>query len=178
MLHNNKLKRKLLLSKDNSKKSSIKKVKDNALKKDRKSSLFIEEHFKMELNSIPIKTETVPLNLIWVRAESSKVGMKDLPPWKEAKKQHLSARRIMLMAKEDHHQEFHQTQLWTSKLSFSISKTKSKKNGRWAISKRFPKQPQLRIKETKHSKRANLKKQTDCIKKVLNLLRMMIMLRL
>lgn len=132
----------------------------------------------MELNSIQIKTETVPLNLIWVREESSKAGMKDLPPWKEEKEQHLSAHLIMPMEKEVLLQEFHQTQLYTLKSSYLISKIKLNKNGKWAINKKFLKQQPQRIKETKLSKKEILNKQTNFIKKVLNLLKMMIILKL
>lgn len=74
----NKLTMKSLLFKANLKKLFIKRGKDNALKKVNKYLPFIVEHSKTELNLILIKTETVPLNLIWVKEESLKVGMKDL----------------------------------------------------------------------------------------------------
>lgn len=136
--------------------------------------LFIEEHSKMELNLIQIKTETVPLNLIWVREESSKVGMRDLPPWKEEKERLLSAHLTMLMAKEVHHLESHQTQLYTLKSNFLISKTKLNKSGNWVMNRKSLK-PQLRkIKETKLSKKEILSKQTNSIKKVSSSLKMMI----
>ena len=128
----------------------------------------------MELSLILTKTETVPLNLIWVREESSKDGMKDLPPWKEEREQLLSAHLIMLMAKEAHHLESHQIQPYTLKLNFLTSKTKLNKNGNWVMSKKSLKQQLQKIKETKLSKKENLSKLTNSIKKVLNLLKMMI----
>lgn len=132
----------------------------------------------MELNSILIKTETVPLNLIWVREESSKVGMKDLPPWKEEKEQLLSAHLIMLMAKGAHHPESHQIQLYTLKLNFLISKTKLNKNGNWVTNKKSLKQQLQKIKETKLLKKENSSKQTNSIKKVSNLLKRTIIQKL
>lgn len=132
----------------------------------------------MELSSILTKTETVPLNLIWVREESLKVGMKDLLPWKEEKEQPLSAHQITLMAKEAHLQEFHQTQHCTFKLNFLISKIKLNKNGKWVMKKKLPKLQMQKIKEIKHSKKENLKRLTNFIKKVFNSLKMMIILRL
>lgn len=132
----------------------------------------------MELNLIPIKTETVPLNLIWVREELSKVGMKDLPPWKEDKEQLLSAHLTMLMEKEAHHPESHQTQLYTLKSNSLISKTKLNKNGKWVMNKKSLKPQLQKIKETKLLKKEILNKQTNSIKKVLNLLKTMIIHKL
>lgn len=69
----------------------------------------------MEPNSIRTKTEIAPLNLIWVKEELLKAGMKDLPQWKEVKEQLLSVLLITHMEREDPLQEFHQILLFTSR---------------------------------------------------------------
>ncbi len=115
--------------------------------------LFTEEHSKMEANSILILTLTVPSSLTLVREESSKDGIKDLPPWKKEKKPLSFAHQILHMEKEDLLQKFPPTPLSTSKLSFWISKTKSKKNGKWATKKNWPMLKKLKTKEIKLLKR-------------------------
>jgi hypothetical protein len=88
-----------------------------------------------------------------VKEESSRDGIKGLPPWKKDKKQLSFAHQILHTEREDLLRKFLPTPFSTLKLSFWISKTKSKKNGKWATKKNWPKLKTLKTKEIKRLKR-------------------------
>jgi hypothetical protein len=51
---------------------------DHILKKDNKFTLFIEEPFKMDQNSIPTRIGMTRSNSLWDKDKLSRAGMKDL----------------------------------------------------------------------------------------------------
>jgi hypothetical protein len=88
-----------------------------------------------------------------VKEESSRDGIKGLPPWKKDKKLLSFVHQILHTEREDLLREFLPTPLFILKLSFWISKTKSKKNGKWVSKKNWPKLKMLKIKEIRLLKR-------------------------
>lgn len=148
------------------------------LKRVNKSMLFTEELSKTDPNSIQTKIEMIPLNLIWVKEESSKDGTKASQPWKEVKEQLWSVLLNTLMEKEDLHQEFHQTPPYISKLSSWTSRISKRKNGKWVTNKKLPKRLKLKTKETRLSKKQTTRKLLVSTKREWISLRMNNILRL
>ena len=134
-------------------KSSTEKAVVIYLPRANKFLLFTGEHFKMVASSILILTLTVLSSLTLVKEESSRDGIKGLPPWKKDKKLLSFVHQILHTEREDLLREFLPTPLFILKLSFWISKTKSKKNGKWVSKKNWPKLKMLKIKEIRLLKR-------------------------
>lgn len=126
----------------------------------------------MGLNLILTRIGTVLLNLIWVKEELLRDGMKDSPPWKKVKELRSSVLHNMPMEREAHPQESHQIPPCTSKSNFWISNINKRKNGNWANNKNWPKPQKPKIKEIRPSKKVSTNKPQNFTTRVLASLKM------